>query len=154
MSAARTMTNKATVERLHHALNSGDEAFIAATIDEIFDPDVHLGTPLPVRASGAEALKQVWTILLRAYPDLHVAVQDLVGEGDRVAVRNRVTGTHRGEYLGIAPTGRSVAYDEMFLLRFAGGRIVETSGVVDLLSQLRQLGALPPGPPAGASRPG
>lgn len=143
MSAAQTLTNKATLERLHHALNSGDVALISTTIDDIFHPDVHIGTPLPIDARGAQALKQVWAALLRAYPDLHVSVQDLFGEDDRVVVRNTVTGTHQGEYLGIAPTGRSVTYDEMFIVRFAGGRVVETWGVVDLLSQLRQLGALP-----------
>jgi steroid delta-isomerase-like uncharacterized protein len=143
MSAAQTTSNKATLERLHQALNSGDPALISTTVDEIFHPDVHIGTPLPIDASGAQALKQVWTTLLRAYPDLHVTVQDLFGEGDRVVVRNTVTGTHQGEYLGVAPTGRSVTYDEMFIVRFADGRIVETCGVVDLLSQLRQLGAIP-----------
>jgi steroid delta-isomerase-like uncharacterized protein len=143
MSAAQTINNKATLERLHHALNSGDVALISTTVDEIFHPDVRIGTPLPIEASGAQALKQVWTTLLRAYPDLHVTVQDLFGEEDRVVVRNTVTGTHQGEYLGVAPTGRSVTYDEMFIVRFADGRIVETWGVVDLLSQLRQLGAIP-----------
>ena len=64
-------------------------------------------------------------------------------EGDRFVTRNTVTGTHLGEYLGIAPTGKSVTYNEMFIVRFADGRIVETSGVVDLLAQLRQLGAIP-----------
>jgi steroid delta-isomerase-like uncharacterized protein len=143
MSAAQTMTNKATLDRLHHALNSGDEELIGTTVDELFHPDVHIGTPLPIDARGAQALKQVWTTLLRAYPDLHVTVQDLFGEGDRVVVRNTVSGTHLGEYLGLAPTGRSVAYDEIFIVRFADGRIAETWGVVDLLSQLRQLGAIP-----------
>jgi steroid delta-isomerase-like uncharacterized protein len=143
MSAAQVASNKATLGRLHDALNSGDVALISTTVDEIFHPDVRIGTPLPIDASGAQALKQVWTTLLRAYPDLHVTVEDLFGEDDRVVVRNTVTGTHQGEYLGIAPTGRSVTYDEMFIVRLADGRIVETWGVVDLLSQLRQLGALP-----------
>jgi steroid delta-isomerase-like uncharacterized protein len=143
MSAAQVASNKATVERLHNAFNSGDVALISTTVDEIFHPDVRIGTPLPIQASGAQALKQVWTTLLRAYPDLHVTVEDLFGEDDRVVVRNTVTGTQQGEYLGIPPTGRSVTYDEIFIVRFANGRIVETWGVVDLLSQLRQLGALP-----------
>jgi steroid delta-isomerase-like uncharacterized protein len=143
MSAAQTARNKAILERLHRALNSGDEALISTTIDEIFHPDVRIGTPLPVEASGAQTLKLVWTTLLRAYPDLHVAVQDMFGEDDRVVSRNTVTGTHRGEYLGVPPTGRFVTYDEMIIVRFADGRIAETWGVVDLLSQLKQLGAVP-----------
>ncbi|HEX3813450.1 MAG TPA: ester cyclase [Mycobacteriales bacterium] len=141
--SAEVFTNKATLNRLHDALNSGDEELIATTIDDIFDPDVRIGTPLPIEATGAQALKQVWSTLLRAYPDLHVTVEDLFGEGDRVVARNTVTGTHQGEYLGIPPTGRSVTYNEMFIVRFADGRIAETWGVVDLLSQLRQLGAIP-----------
>ena len=143
MSADQVASNRATLNRLHKAFNSGDEGLISTTIDEVFDPDVRIGTPLPIQATGAEALKQVWATLLRAYPDLHVTVEDLFGDDDRFVVRNTVTGTHLGEYLGLAPTGKSVTYNEMFIVRFADGRIVETSGVVDMLSQLRQLGAIP-----------
>jgi hypothetical protein len=150
LSRAQLARNKATLERLHDALNSGDEARISTTIDEVFQPDVRIGTPLPVEASGAQALKEVWTTLLRAYPDLHVAVQDLFGEDDRLVSRNTVTGTHRGEYLDLAPTGRCVTYDEMIIVRFADGRIAETWAVVDLLTQLKQLGAIG-GTPSAAS---
>lgn len=85
----------------------------------------------------------MWDLLLRAFPDLRVEIEDVIAEGDRVACRNTVTGTHRGEYRGLAPTGRTVTYSEMFVVRFTGGRIAEIWGVVDLYSQLRQLGALP-----------
>jgi predicted ester cyclase len=87
----------------------------------------------------------VFARLRQAFPDLHVAVEDLVAEGDRLVSRNVVTGTHQGEYMGLSPTGRSVAYDEIFILRFVNGRIAETWGVVDVLSQMRQLGAIPAG---------
>ena len=90
-------------------------------------------------------MKEVFGRLLRAFPDLHVAVEDVVAEGDRVVSRNVVTGTHRGEHMGLPPTGRSVAYDEIFIGRFVDGRIAETWGVVDVLSQMRQLGAMPGG---------
>jgi predicted ester cyclase len=90
-------------------------------------------------------MKEVFGRLRRAFPDLHVAVEDLVAEGDRLVSRNVVTGTHQGEYMGLSPTGRSVAYDEIFILRFVNGRIAETWGVVDVLSQMRQLGAIPGG---------
>jgi steroid delta-isomerase-like uncharacterized protein len=143
MSTPQVTRNKATLRRLHDALNSGDAALISTTIDELFAPDVRIGTPLPIDATGAQALKQVWTTLLRAYPDLHVTVEDLFGEEDKLVARNTVTGTHQGEYLGIPATGRSVTYNEMFIFRFAEGRIAETWGVVDLLSQLKQLGAIP-----------
>jgi steroid delta-isomerase-like uncharacterized protein len=146
MSAAQVTSNKATLSRLHEALNSGDEELISATIDEIFHPDVRTSTPLPIEATGRQALKHVWATLLRAYPDLHVTVEDLFGEQDRLVARNTVTGTHQGEYLGVPPTGKSVTYNEMFIVRFADGRIADTWGVVDLLSQMQQLGAIPTTP--------
>jgi hypothetical protein len=98
--------------------------------------------PLPTGATGAQALKQVWAMLLRGLPDLHVAVEDLIAEGDKVVSRNTVTGTHRGEYRGLPPTGKSVTYNEIFVFRFANGRIAEMWGVVDVFSQLQQLGVI------------
>jgi steroid delta-isomerase-like uncharacterized protein len=145
MSTDQATTNKAAFRRLHDAGNSGDLELISKLIDEVVEPDVLIGTPLPLGATGAQALKQVWATLLRAYPDLHVTVEDLIAEGDKVVCRNVVTGTHRGEYMGIPPTGRSVSYNEMFIFRFEGGRIAEAWGVVDVLAQMRQLGAVPVG---------
>lgn len=142
MPAAQIASNKATFTRLHDALNSGDAELISKTIDEVFDPDMRIGTPLPVDATGAQVLRQVWAILLRAYPDLHVTVEDLIAEGDKIVARNTVTGTHQGEYMGVTPTGKSVTYNEIFILRFANGRIAETWGVADVLSQMKQLGVI------------
>ena len=82
-------------------------------------------------------------MLLRAFPDLHVAVEDVIAEGDKVVCRNTVTGTHQGEYMGRPPTGKSIAYNEIFIIRFVNGRVAETWGVVDVLSQMRQLGMTP-----------
>jgi len=82
-------------------------------------------------------------VLLRAFPDLHVTVEDLIEEGDKVACRNTVTGTHQGEYKGLPPSGKSVTYNEIFICRFTGGKIAEIWGVVDVFSQMKQLGAIP-----------
>ncbi|MDR3081018.1 MAG: ester cyclase [Streptomyces sp.] len=140
--------NKATLHRLHDAVNTGDVEVISKTIDEIVAPDVLFHAPVPMGMTGAQALKQVWEVLLRAFPDLHVAVEDVIVEGDKVVSRNTVTGTHQGEHrgLGLPATGRSVTYNEIFILRFADGRIAEIWGVVDVLSQMRQLGVIPAGP--------
>ena len=143
MSTTQLASNKAALARLHEATTSGDAEIIANTIDEVVDPNVRFHAPVPSDAAGLQALKQVWVVLLRAFPDLRVAVEDVIAEGDKVVSRNTVTGTHRGEYRGIPPTGRSISYNEIFIARFAGGRIVELWGVVDVYSQLRQLGALP-----------
>ena len=143
MPAGQEASNKATVRRFHDAMTGGAER-VSQTIDEVVAPDVLFHAPVPTGATGAQALKQVMTILYRAYPDLHVAVEDLIAEGDKVVGRNTVTGTHLGEYLGLPPTGRPVAYNEIFIFRFANGRIAEIWGVVDVLAQLKQLGALQP----------
>jgi steroid delta-isomerase-like uncharacterized protein len=145
MSTAQETTNKATIRRLYDATNSGDAAVISQTIDEIVEPDVVFHAPVPTGATGAQALKQVWPVLLRAFPDLHIAVEDVIAEGDKVVCRDTVTGTHQGDYMGLPPTGNSVTYNEIFISRFAGGRIAEIWGVVDVFSQMRQLGAIPGG---------
>jgi steroid delta-isomerase-like uncharacterized protein len=140
MSKYRETTNKATFSRWLDVTNTGDWELMSKTIDEIFDPDVLISTPLPIEATGAQAIKEVFATLYRAFPDLHITVEDLVEEGDEIAARQTVTGTHRGEYMGLAPTGKSVSYNEIFIFRFERGRIAETWGVVDVLSQMRQLG--------------
>jgi steroid delta-isomerase-like uncharacterized protein len=143
MPAAQATANKATFSRFQDAVNTGDAEVISKTIDEVVEPDVLFHAPVPTGATGAQALKQVWAVLLRAFPDLHVAVEDVIAEGDKVVARNTVTGTHQGEYMGLPPTGKSVTYNEIFILRFADGRIAEIWGVVDVLSQMRQLGMIP-----------
>jgi predicted ester cyclase len=93
----------------------------------------------------------VWAVLLLAFPDLHLTVEDLIGEGDKVVARIVVTGTHLGEYMGLQPTGKSIAYDEIFIFRFVAGRVAQTWGVVDIFSQMKQLGVVPAWLTPGAS---
>jgi predicted ester cyclase len=143
MSATRQAANKATIERFSAAMNSSDAELITRTIDELIAPDAVISTPLPVDSSGPQIIKDGFAMLHRAYPDLQITVEDMIAEGDKVVARNTVTGTHQGEYMGIAPTGNTVTYKEIFIARFRGGQIVETWGVVDVLAQLRQLGAIP-----------
>jgi steroid delta-isomerase-like uncharacterized protein len=143
MSTAEELSNKATFKRFHEAANTGDAEFLSKTIDELVARDAAIRTPLPIDATGAELLKQVWVILLRIYPDIHLTVHDVIAEGDKVVARNTVTGTHQGEFMGVAATGKTVTYDEIFIFRFANGRVVETWGVVDVYAQMKQIGVIP-----------
>ena len=143
MSTTQETENKATFARLHDVVNTGDVELVSKTIDAIVDPDVRIRTPLPVQTTGAQALKEVWAILLRAFPDLHLTVEDVIAEGDKIVTRNTVTGTHQGDFMGRPPSGKSVSYNEIFIFRFAGGRVAETWGVVDSLSVMRQLDMIP-----------
>jgi steroid delta-isomerase-like uncharacterized protein len=133
--------NKAIFTRFIDAMNTHDDEVISSTIDKLFEPDALINTPLPIEATGAEKQKEVFRRLHRAFPDLHVTVEDLIAEADKVVGRNTVTGTHQGEYMGLQPTGKRVTYKEIFIFRLADGRIAETWGVVDVLSQLKQLGS-------------
>jgi steroid delta-isomerase-like uncharacterized protein len=143
MSTGQATGNKAIFRRFHEATNTGDPEIISKTIDEVVDPDVLIRTPLPVQSTGAQALKEVFARLHQAFPDLCVTVEDLIEEDDKVVGRNSVTGTHRGEYMGLPPTGKAIAYNEIFIFRFTEGRIAETWGVVDVFSQMKQLGLIP-----------
>jgi predicted ester cyclase len=79
---------------------------------------------------------------LAAFPDLRCEIDDLIAEGDKVAVPNRLMGTHRGAFVG-PPTGRRVEFSSVDVVRVAGGRIVEHWGLIDALTFLRQIGRLP-----------
>jgi len=143
MSTAQESSNKATFRHMEDAVNTGDLEVISKATDELVAPDVVIHMPLPVEAPGPRRFKQVWAMLLRGLPDLHLTIEDLIAEGDTVVARNTVTGTHQGEYMGVQPTGKSITYDEIFIFRFAGGRIAEMWGVVDVFSQMKQLGVIP-----------
>jgi steroid delta-isomerase-like uncharacterized protein len=148
-------SNKAAIRRFHDATNTGRMDLISETIDALVEPDAVIRTPLPIDASGAQILKEVFARLLHVFPDLQVTIDDLIEEADKVVSRNTVTGTHLGDYMGHPPTGKPVTYSEIFVFRFAGGRIAETWGVVDVFAQMRQLGVIPamPAQPSVAADP-
>jgi predicted ester cyclase len=143
MSTAEVARNKEMFRRFQDAMNTCDAEVISKSIDELVEPDATIRTPLPSDATGAQVLKDVWAVLLAGLPDLQLHVEDLIGEDDKVVARIVVTGTHRGVYMGVEPTGKAISYDEIFIFRFANGRVIETWGVVDVLSQMKQLGVIP-----------
>ncbi|MFI6172531.1 ester cyclase [Nocardia sp. NPDC051052] len=139
MSSDQETTNTTIFRRFHDVVNTGDLKAISQTIHEVVDPAALLHTPLPATAKGADALAQVWAMLLQAFPDIHVAIEDVIAKGDKVVCRSLVTGTHQGDFQGLAPTGTSVSYHEVFFLRFADSRITEIWGLVDTFSLRQQL---------------
>lgn len=91
---------------------------------------------------GREGVAIVVEALRRAFPDLHYAIEDVVATDDAVAVRTTLTGTHRGDFFGLAATGRTVRVQQMTLERVRDGRIVAHHRVTDELTLMRQLGAV------------
>ena len=136
--------NKAAILRW---LNEGDNQNNLAVADEVFAPDVvvyHPTRPTPLR--GVEAIKQGSAGLRAAFPDFVGTNDDVFGENDRVVVRWTLRGTHKGSFMGIAPTGKSFVLPGISIYRFAGGKIVEAWYGVNMLDLFQQLGVTPPSP--------
>ncbi len=96
------------------------------------------------RAPDCEGFREGIRQLYAAFPDLHAVVEDLVVDATtgKVAVRWSATGTHRGAFLGVAPTGRTITFKGIEIIRIADGRIVERWGEWDGIDLLQQLGRL------------
>jgi steroid delta-isomerase-like uncharacterized protein len=97
---------------------------------------------LPGQAPGLEGAKQKWAGYLAAFPDGRITIDDMVAEGDKVAVRWTGEGTQQGELLGIPPTGRHVRFMGISIYRLAGGKIAQQWERWDKLELLQQLGVL------------
>lgn len=134
--------NRTAFRRIIDAANGHDNATMCKVFDETFAPDVEIHNALPTSTTGVQAMKEVFVALHHGFPDLRVRIDDLLQDGDKVVARQTVTGTNLGEFMGLPPTGRPVTYTEIFIFRFSQGRVAETWGVVDLLSQRRQLGLI------------
>ena len=113
-------------------------------VDELAAPDITVIYPVlgePLR--GAEAFKQLLAHVHVGMPDLELSVQEQIAEGGKVAIRWQASGTHGGEFMGIPPTGKSVAWTGITFYCLAGGRVAEERGEEDALGLMRQLGAIP-----------
>src|SRR5690606_27095372 len=111
--------------------------------DELYAPDYvdHVGRgPEASRVVGPEGIKQAVMLFRHAFPDLSYAVHEEMAERDLVWTRFSARGTHRGDFLGAAPTGRTVTYTGMDLNRIRGGKIVESWVNYDALAILQQIG--------------
>ena len=138
--------NRAVVKRfVEEVLGRGDFAALA----ELTTPGCVDHTAPPGQPPAEGTVARYLVLWRAAFPDLRITVEDLLAEGDRVAVRSTVSGTHRGAFLGVPPTGRRVAVVAMAFYRLARGQIVERWAVVDTLEVLRQLGASPSLPADG-----
>jgi predicted ester cyclase len=113
--------------------------------DEILSPDYvdHVVKgPEAQTVRGPDALKQAAAMFRAAFPDLTYSVEDVVAEGDKVVARFSATGTHLGEFMGVAPTGRKITYTGFDMSRISGGQIVEAWASYDALALMQQIGAI------------
>ena len=93
---------------------------------------------------GPKGVKNLIIMYLNVYPDVRVDIEDQIAEGDKVVTRWRAMATHKGELMGIAPTGRQVRVMGIAISRLGGGKLLESWVSFDTLEMLRQLGVAPP----------
>lgn len=142
-----TQTNKILVGRFYEEVFNQRNL---GAIDVLVARDTIDHGAFPGQAPGAAGVKQTYGMILAAFPDLHLTVEDQVAEGDRVVTRWTARGTHGGEFMGIAPTGKPTTTSGIGIDRVAGSQLAETWMEWDSLRLLQQLGASPA--PAAATR--
>jgi len=130
-----TKENKAIQSRFQDIWNQGDFSIIEEIFDKYF-------LNHSVDAKGFDVIRQFVTIYRKAFPDVKFTIEDQIAEGDKSVMRYNITGTHKGEFQGIAPTGKSIKITGIAIHRIANGKIVEIWANWDALGLMQQLGAV------------
>jgi len=127
--------NKAIIRSLYEAANKQNIALLVKfTAPDYVDHDLQL--------RGREDVKQFETMFFKGFPDLHVTIEDITAVGDKVWVRVKYEGTHKGEYRGIAPTGKKFTMTAVSIYRIVEGKVAERKSVFDALDFYKQLGVI------------
>jgi predicted ester cyclase len=129
-------TVRTFIEQAFNEKNSG-------ALDAYFSPDLTDHALPPALPSGFQGRKMFYGAFLAAFPDLHLQIEDLVAENDRVVTYWSASGTHTGELMGIPPTGKSATFTGIAIDRFENGQSVEHWEVSDQMGMMQQLGLIP-----------
>ena len=133
------MDHSVSIRRLYDLINAGDiDGFGRQVADDFVEREELPGIP-PTR----DGVVQYFRMLIAAFPDMRMHVEDVVASGDKAGARVRVTGTHKGEFMGIPATGKSATVKLIDITRFGDdGLAREHWGVVDQLALMQQLGVI------------
>ena len=127
--------NKAIILSLYEADNKKDLSIRDEVISPVFfDPSFNL--------RGAEDYKQFETAFFRGFPDWIETIEDIIAEEDKVWVRFTATGTHKGEWLGLAPIGKKMTLKAVQIWRIVDGKVVAKDSISDSLDAFKQLGVI------------
>jgi steroid delta-isomerase-like uncharacterized protein len=119
-----------------------DEGFSRGKVelaDELLADDIVNHTAQPGQGPGRDGVKKAVLALRSAFPDLQIRIADVVAQGDTVAVRDEITGTHSAVYNGVQPTGRKVTVGRLSFYKLKDGRIAEHWSQLDMAVLMRQL---------------
>jgi steroid delta-isomerase-like uncharacterized protein len=108
--------------------------------DELFADDFLDHTPQPGRSPDKSGARELYKVLRDAFPDFHAVIHWQAADGDLVTTYKTYHGTHKGEFFGIAPTGREIHFETVDAMRVRDGKIIEHWGVANLFSLMQQLG--------------
>lgn len=129
---------KATMERIiEEAFNGGNVAVLDDLVAEDFVEHEDLPPDVP---QGRAAPRAMITMMRAAFPDLKVTVEDMLQDGNKVVTRSRFAGTHKGEFMGIAPTGNKFDVPVIDIVEFRDDKAVAHWGVMDNAAMMEQLG--------------
>jgi len=122
-------------------INTGDPSLA----EELVSPDAVFHAPTsPEPLRGPEGYLQLLGMLRAAFPDVQWTLEEMVAEGDKVAARFTMRGTHQGPFLGLSPSGRAFTATSMAFYRLEDGKILEENGMPDMASIMQQIGAPSP----------
>ena len=130
---------KDLLRRFYERVTDGD----LAVVDELVADDFVEHEGFPGLEPGKPGVKQFFALFRSAFPDLRMEPQEMLAEGDLVCARVSITGTHRGEFMGVQPNGKPIAIEAMDMLRIRDGRMTEHWGVTDSMALMQQIGAGP-----------
>ena len=136
-----TETTKQIMQRFLEFINTASEKMAA----ELISPDAAFfvpGRPEPMR--GPDGYLTIIAMMRSGFPDIQWKLEEMIVEGDRVAARFTMRGTHQGAFFGVPPSGNKIEVQAMNFYRLSGGQFVEEHGQPDLLGLLQQIGAMPP----------
>ena len=134
--------NKAINRRIMEEIITGGNI---ALIDELLAEGFVDHNMMPGQAPGREGLKQMFSMIRAAFPDLKMPVEDQIAEGDLAADRFVMTGTHRGDFMGIPASGEQIRATGILIHRIANGKVLEHRKEFDAMGFMQQLGAIPSG---------
>ena len=134
--------NKAIIRRLYDEVWNERKVEV---IKEIISPSHALHGPIVSGSSiGPEAYKRNVLVFLAGYPDLHWTIEDTIAENDKVVACWTISGTHRGDYMGIPATNKKVSVDGITIHHIADGKIMDSYSNWDVLGMMQQVGVVPP----------
>ena len=128
-------TNKIIIKQYYSAFNKGGDV----PFEKYFSSDFVDHNGYPDQIKGPDGVREGYKIWSKAFPDNHAELAEIVAENDKVVVRTIATGTHRGEFMGIAPTGKRVRVEGISIYRMNEGMICERWGLTEGEKLIRSL---------------